>query len=751
MKWIGQHIWDFISRFRSTVYIENLETSSEENVLVVDSDGKVTKNTTLGGADLTYNGNTANGVLTYGGASVIDVESGFTYSGVSGNISLTSATSTQPSINLYNTNSDAEGPYLNFVKQDNGSDNDELGEINWRGDDDGGTPISFTQIVSTIADASNTDEAGKLEIKAATEGTLQQALTAMGSGTSSQVDINLGYGLGSTTVVAGLFQINGNTAYVGGDDINPFTLQRLAHGDGGGGRLVIKGGDATDGQTNQNGGNVQIYGGKPTGSGTFGGITFYDGSVGPTGTDLRTSTIISMLRGDSNTTTEQTWYEKAGASSDDYFKIQVSEHGATKLSTVDAAAHAANLTIDVDGYTKFGAPDSDGGGVEIQTGTAAGVPALLIDNNDVDQVALDVDAENTTANIIDIDAQDLTTGSVIKVDSNSLTSGYILEADIDYVGNVDGAIRRLMLLMIDKSGNVASGETDYTYGNWMRFTDSGTNVGTSYFYGNYVEMVDDNDSGSNIRVANYNKSTGGDPAFTYGIWNVLENGSDDLRFASSANLLDYFTLATGANGETTFTTVENGGGSTAHANFNIDGNIILDAAGDIELNADGGSVSFKDDTATLARISADGYSGNRAFTKTADGTHFEAQGDILYLGGGSTTQGDLCYLKEDGEWGQADADGAATGDDADRDAMGMLAIALGDDPDVDGMLVRGIITMDYDCGDCGNPIYVSTVAGSMTSVPPTTSGDFVRVVGYCLDDTNGQIYFNPDNTWVEIA
>ena len=53
MKWIGQHIWDFISRFRTTVYLENLETSSDENVLVVDSDGKVTKNTTLGGADLT--------------------------------------------------------------------------------------------------------------------------------------------------------------------------------------------------------------------------------------------------------------------------------------------------------------------------------------------------------------------------------------------------------------------------------------------------------------------------------------------------------------------------------------------------------------------------------------------------------------------------------------------------------------------------------------------------------------------------
>ena len=64
MKWIGQHIWDFISRFRSTVYFENLETSSETNVLVVDGDGKVTKNSTAAG-DIT--GVTAGDALTGGG------------------------------------------------------------------------------------------------------------------------------------------------------------------------------------------------------------------------------------------------------------------------------------------------------------------------------------------------------------------------------------------------------------------------------------------------------------------------------------------------------------------------------------------------------------------------------------------------------------------------------------------------------------------------------------------------------------
>mgnify|MGYP001214297212 CR=1 FL=1 len=44
MKWIGQHIWDFISRFRSDVYLEGLGQSSNTNVLVVDSDGKISKN-----------------------------------------------------------------------------------------------------------------------------------------------------------------------------------------------------------------------------------------------------------------------------------------------------------------------------------------------------------------------------------------------------------------------------------------------------------------------------------------------------------------------------------------------------------------------------------------------------------------------------------------------------------------------------------------------------------------------------------
>mgnify|MGYP006408096281 CR=1 FL=1 len=49
MKWIGQHIYDLVSRFREDIYLEDLSTTTDTNVLVVDSNGKVSKSTTLAG------------------------------------------------------------------------------------------------------------------------------------------------------------------------------------------------------------------------------------------------------------------------------------------------------------------------------------------------------------------------------------------------------------------------------------------------------------------------------------------------------------------------------------------------------------------------------------------------------------------------------------------------------------------------------------------------------------------------------
>ena len=47
MKWIGQHIWDLISRFRYYVYMEKVDSSTSTKALVVDPDGKVGTNSNI--------------------------------------------------------------------------------------------------------------------------------------------------------------------------------------------------------------------------------------------------------------------------------------------------------------------------------------------------------------------------------------------------------------------------------------------------------------------------------------------------------------------------------------------------------------------------------------------------------------------------------------------------------------------------------------------------------------------------------
>ena len=84
---------------------------------------------------------------------------------------------------------------------------------------------------------------------------------------------------------------------------------------------------------------------------------------------------------------------------------------------------------------------------------------------------------------------------------------------------------------------------------------------------------------------------------------------------------------------------------------------------------------------------------------------------------------------------------------------GLLAVALGTDPDVDGMLLRGMVTLVDIQGTeaVGDVLYLSEAAtGQADCVAPSGTGDVVRVIGYCLT-TDDQIWFNPDNTWVEVA
>jgi len=277
MKWIGQHIWDFISRFRGDVYIENLSTTTETDVLVVDSDGKVSKNTIedlhhdtssqasvdnsgstyiqdvtldtyghvtglVSAAIPTLNQDTTGTAATVTGAAQTNITSLGTLTNLdvdniningdtitasadlsivatgndiaidTDNLVIESATNGKPFVELKSTTNSNKGSVLQFTSDKGaaGVDDDSIGSIIFVGDDDHPTQqqTTYAQIIGKISDASNTDEAGKLEFQVAeSDGTTTALTTGLliegEHATDGEVDVTIGAGTGCTTTING--------------------------------------------------------------------------------------------------------------------------------------------------------------------------------------------------------------------------------------------------------------------------------------------------------------------------------------------------------------------------------------------------------------------------------------------------------------------------------------------------------------------------------------------------------------------
>ena len=192
------------------------------------------------------------------------------------------------------------------------------------------------------------------------------------------------------------------------------------------------------------------------------------------------------------------------------------------------------------------------------------------------------------------------------------------------------------------------------------------------------------------------------------------------------NQNDYFNIEVDNEGATAITTVD-ADTTVAHLTLSADGNIILTTP-DMHY-----STSIK----------------RRKMSVTSD-THNDHDGDVVYFGAGSLTQGDICYLGKDGSnnatWFKAQADAEST-------STSLLAISLGTDPATDGMLLRGMFTLDENTGDnnFGDPVYLSdTVAGDADMTAPADNNEVVRVIGYKMGNDD-EIWFCPDNTWVVVS
>ena len=234
MKWIGQHIWSFISRFRDDVYLEDLADpgTDTDKFLVVDANDKVGYRTgaevlnDIGGGSggIAFDGSTANGVLTYKDADEASVEPFLTYNGTTNDLVITSINSGKPTVQLVNGNADAESPEILMTRQSTGNsgNGDEVGTFRFTAFNSANQVTSFARILAEIESVTDTDEAGKVSFTVATSNgatsALQQALTATGHGTNNTVDVGLGYGAASTTTIAGNATVTGSLS-VGGHAI----------------------------------------------------------------------------------------------------------------------------------------------------------------------------------------------------------------------------------------------------------------------------------------------------------------------------------------------------------------------------------------------------------------------------------------------------------------------------------------------------------------------------------------------------
>ena len=268
MKWIGQHIYDLVSRFRNDVYLEDISTGTiaSGGNLGLDSNNKIVKATdsapdattsvkgivelattaeTTTGTDADravtpdglkdgYQGST--NVVTVGtivegewrgttvASAYLDADTAHlsgvqTFSGAktfsAATTTFTSATADSPIIKLLNTTDDDQASQLIFEKlrDDDGVANGQnLGEIWFRGQNAAQESEDYAYIVGEIDVSTDGQESGSLTLGLANhDGGNGRGLILTGGSQNNEIDVTVGYGTSSVTTIAGTLTM-GSTA-----------------------------------------------------------------------------------------------------------------------------------------------------------------------------------------------------------------------------------------------------------------------------------------------------------------------------------------------------------------------------------------------------------------------------------------------------------------------------------------------------------------------------------------------------------
>mgnify|MGYP003113607016 CR=1 FL=1 len=254
MKWIGQHIYDLVARFRNDVYLHNIQsgTIASGGNLGLDSNNKIVKATeTTGditgvaltastGIDLTSVANATGGdyaatigvdvsdfmtngsdnrVLTATGTDAMNAEANLTFDGSSFALTgaydqagdtlkvvSTSGSSNFPSLQLHSNHNSTSCSALEFFK-DRGAaqvNGDRIGIINWYGEDASQNIQQYAEVRVTADNTTHGSERGSFRVSVAEyDGTVTEGFKVEGSASNGIVNTYIGAGSTSITTING--------------------------------------------------------------------------------------------------------------------------------------------------------------------------------------------------------------------------------------------------------------------------------------------------------------------------------------------------------------------------------------------------------------------------------------------------------------------------------------------------------------------------------------------------------------------
>ena len=189
MKWIGQHIYDQVSRFRAKVYVEDdLEIT-----------GSITSTDDLA-------------IVATGNDITVDSDT----------FQITSSTANRPQLDVKSTANDADSPMIRLWKTRNdgsgtllaGVNNDGCGEIQFNSvNNNSPTPSgqNYGKIECFIDERTENQESGQLKLQvSAHDGDLENGLLLTGGSVDAEVDVTIANGVASVTTIAGDLTVTGD-------------------------------------------------------------------------------------------------------------------------------------------------------------------------------------------------------------------------------------------------------------------------------------------------------------------------------------------------------------------------------------------------------------------------------------------------------------------------------------------------------------------------------------------------------------